>query len=535
MIKSIHIFSGNNSKKCDFTQASLNKIELNDDWLKKESFSIQIVFKNKIVSFRNHDYNWVKIDKKRIANWYAPKIIRLDNNQLVQANQNLGIWEVSKKKLNTLLWHFNPKNANPIINYDANNHKHIIQSITKTVFKESLALLFPSQQCIEVSRSKIPFSAITCFTDHCDFDTLENLIAQRHFFKKHDIKTTKGFFLNHYSKREDTASYENHHEELNKWVNDGHELTYHSLSQSIKPRAANFNDFMSFEPPIENITTWIDHGFQQYNFTQYNSEEQIKETFIDNLSKKNIKHFWNYIDSGTAINGVINQINPEHFTLNSYFQGIKHLGFKSVFSLLTKDIIFHYFNSDYGLRLYRQIAIYFKAIKRKKSLKKHFNFVINIGKLMALLLPVFVFWRSKKNEKYPLAEFTPLVFDFESNGKSFSVFQTLEMIDFKTALSKSNIDLLIEESGLFIAHTYFSAPMNYHKGKLFNNKNTIDTEVENRFLYLSEKIALKEIWNPTLSELIQYMKKIEHATFDCNEAGEIFIRKNIDLISRQIK
>ena len=164
MIKSVHIFSENNSKKCDFTQASLNRIELSNNWLKKESFSIQIEFKNKIVSFRNHDYQWVKIDKKRIANWYAPKIIRLDNDQLVQANQNLGIWEVNNKKPNTLLWHFNPKNAKPIINYDANNHKHIIQSITKNVFKESLALLFPSQHGIEVSRSKIPFSAIVKLT-----------------------------------------------------------------------------------------------------------------------------------------------------------------------------------------------------------------------------------------------------------------------------------------------------------------------------------------------------------------------------------
>ena len=535
MIKSVHIFSENNSKKCDFTQASLNRIELSNNWLKKESFSIQIEFKNKIVSFRNHDYQWVKIDKKRIANWYAPKIIRLDNDQLVQANQNLGIWEVNNKKPNTLLWHFNPKNAKPIINYDANNHKHIIQSITKNVFKESLALLFPSQHGIEVSRSKIPFSAIVCFTDHCDFDALDNLVVQRRFLKKHDIKITKGFFLNDYSKREDTASYEEHSEEIEKWLNDGHELAYHSLSQTIKPRTANFKDFMSFEPPFKNITTWIDHGYHHYNFTQFNSEAQIKDTFTDNLNKKNIKHFWNYIDSGTAIDGVINQINPEHFTLNSYFKGIKHLEFKTLVSLLTKDIIFHYYISDYGLRLYRQIGSYFKAIKRKKSIKKHFKFVINITKLIALILPVFLFWRSKKNEKYPLAEFAPVVFDYESNGKTFSVFQTIEMIDFKTALSENNIDLFIKESGLFIAHTYFSDPMKYHKGKLFQNTNSLDPEVEKRFLYLSKRIQSKEIWNPTLQELVGYLEKIKLVTFDCNADGHVYIVNNNTMLSRAVK
>lgn len=78
--------------------------------------------------------------------------------------------------------------------------KKVISTNIKIDFKTKLELLFP-KQCIEISCSKVPFSAIACFTDHCDFDTLENLKTQRTFFKKHEIKVTKGFFINHFSKK----------------------------------------------------------------------------------------------------------------------------------------------------------------------------------------------------------------------------------------------------------------------------------------------------------------------------------------------
>jgi len=69
-----------------------------------------------------------------------------------------------------------------------------VQSVSKCNFINPLALLFPLDEGIEISRSKIPFSAIACFTDHCDFDTLRNLKQQRQFFKTYNIRITKGFF-----------------------------------------------------------------------------------------------------------------------------------------------------------------------------------------------------------------------------------------------------------------------------------------------------------------------------------------------------
>jgi hypothetical protein len=535
MIKSIQLFSSQINKSLNFTQVHQHKIVFDDLANELYSFSLKIEFSQPIVLFRNHDYTWVDINQKRIANWYAPKLLKLANNQIVQANQNSGIWEVNTKKNNVLYWHFNPKNSKPIANYDRNNTKHIMQAVSQSNLDRPLALLCSNAFGIEVSRSKFPFSAIACFTDHCDFDTLNNLIQQRQFFKKHNIKVTKGFFLNHYSKREDTASVEFNRDELEVWIKDGHELAYHSLSQSLKSQDESFKDFLSFKPPFENITTWIDHGFQPYNVTLANCKDELKDHYGNYLKDRNINQLWNYIDSGTAVNGVINQINPNHFTLKAFYKGIKHLGFKMVFRLMIKDIIFHYCNDDYGLSLYRPIAKYVKTYKLKKSNIKHVYFLKNIIKLILFFIPILLFWRFKRHKVYPLSEYTPVFFEHVLNGQTFTVFQTLEMINFKRALHKDNLDLLIKEKGLFIAHTYFSAPMNYHEGKLFGEKDKINSEVEARFKYLSQKIASKDIWNPTLSELISYMQKMEHVVFDCNEDGEISIVNNNELISRQIK
>ena len=434
-----------------------------------------------------------------------------------------------------MLWHFNPINEKPVVNYDAVNATHIVQANSKIQLNEPLALLFPEKFGIELSRSKFPFSAITCFTDHCDFDTIKNLKKQRQFFKKYDIKLTKGFFLNHFSKRDGTASYQLHSEELNLWLQDGHELAYHSLSQSIKPLEESINDFVAFEPPLNTLYTWIDHGFQPYNVSLYKNYNKLISNYGNNLRQKSIKHLWNYIDSGTAVNGVINQLNPNQFTLKTYYKGVKHFGRKTALKLMIKNVIFHYFTDNEGLFLYKQVARYLKTLKRKKSRKKHFRFIAHSFKLLALLVPVFLFWRFKKNKVYPLAQYTPLVFDDSIDEQSFNVFQTIEMIDFKNALNKDNVDLLIEESGLFIAHTYFSAPMNYHQGKLFNNAGEIDNEVEDRFNYLATKITSKDIWNPTLNELIVHLKKLKNVVFDCNEKGELVVVNDANnVVFRQV-
>ncbi|WP_191859171.1 hypothetical protein [Hanstruepera ponticola] len=535
MIQSINLISGKDKQVCLFKKEHDHKITIDTLVIKEKPLTLQVIFNTNIKHVRNHDYTWSEVKKNYVANWHSPKIIKLENGQIIQANQQTGIWEINKVQSHILLWHFNPRYSKPLAQYDSNNSKRIVDGKLVVSKVTPLALLLVKDYGIEISRSKFPFSAIACFTDHCDFDTLNNLKQQREFFKKHQIKLTKGFFLNHYSKHADTANFHNHSDEYEKWIADGHELAYHALSQSIKPLSDSLNDFQNFKPPLESIKTYIDHGFQPYNLSQYYNYEQIKSDYAKKLKEAGIDTLWNYVDSGTAVRGVINQLNPNQFTLSSFTKGIANLCWKTRISMFIKNTIFHYFNNDYSLRLYRYVARYIKTFKSKKSIRKHLFFLLNGLKLIRLFIPIGLFWNTRKHNIYPLAKYSPVIFDHDVSGKTFTVFQTLEMIDFKLGLCPNNLDLLIKEHGLFIAHTYFSAPMNYHQGKLFGKVGEIDAQVEKNFSYLSQKIKSQAIWNPTLTELIGYLKQFESVKFDCDAEGNLIVLNQDDLITRKVR
>ena len=498
------------------------------------SFDIEIVFSKNITQFRNHDYMWRKCNSNFVANEFSPKIVKLENNQIVQANITAGIWEIDKNNPKVLLWRFNSELASPITNYLGNeNKKSISTAKQKFDFVENLSLLFPENEAIEISRSKYPFTAIACFTDHCDFDTPENLKIQRNFFKENQIKITKGFFLNHFSKRQDNASFQNQKEELLKWVNDGHELCYHSLSQSIKTNKESYENFREFVPPLNDIKIWIDHGYQPYNFSLFKNNNISEKDFSTILNEKKINVLWNYIDSGTATNGVINQFNKEHFTLSSFLNGNKDLSLIKKMQLLIKNTIFHYYNDENMILQYKNAASNFKKVVFQKKLKSLLPLSKDFLKLSTSMFFVFLSWKTNKNKPYTLAKYSPILFKHNISEKNFYIFQTLEMLDFKKSLSEQNIELLISEKGVFIAHTYFSVPMEYHTGKLFFSPTKIDELVAERFKFLSNKIKSNEIWNPTLTELIEYWQGFEKVILDVDTNGCVFFKKNSDLTFRR--
>lgn len=498
------------------------------------AFAIEIVFNAKIIGFRDHDYTWKDLKVDRTANEYAPKIIKLEDGNYVQANINQGIWEIGRKNPYQLLWKFNPEFSKPITEYvGATAQKRIYQASTQVAFIENPTLLFSKNGALEISRSKIPFSAIACFTDHCDFDTAQNLKLQRQLFKESKIKVTKGFFLNHFSKRSDNASYQNDKDELNLWQLDGHELCYHSLSQSIKSDEDSFLDFENFETPF-NSNVWIDHGFQPYNFTLFQKNSIDNSVYENQLCSKKINTLWNYIDSGSATKGVLNQLNTNHFTLNSFSKGIKNFSFKTRIVQLFKNIIFHYDNDEQRVRNYIDTITHTKNV----LIKRKFNSILPLIKnSIPLLKPVFqviFFWNSKKNKPYKVAKYAPLIFKHTIAEKEFYVFQTIEMVDFKKALHRQNIDSLIAEAGIFIAHTYFSVDMKHYSGKLFQSEGSFDKEVVANFHYLGSKIAENKIWNPTLSELISYFDAYSQTIISVDASGNIYLENNPSLAIRTI-
>lgn len=499
------------------------------------SFTIEIEFEIKISSFRNHDYTWQDVNSDRIANEYTPKIIKLADGNYVQANINQGIWEVHKKNPYKLIWKFNPQFSKPITQYVGSNvQKRIYQANSKVAFVATPTLLFSKIGAVEISRSKIPFSAIACFTDHCDFDTLDNLKVQRQLFSETNIKVTKGFFINHFSKRNDNASYENDKQELDLWQSNGHEMCYHSLSQSIKSDDESFSDFEKFKNPYSS-EVWIDHGYQPYNFSLFKNHPKLEASFESILKQKDIKILWNYIDSGTATTGVINQLNGNHFTLNSFLQGNKNLSTMKMMQAMIKNIVFHYLNEEKIITNYKTTAQNFKKIVFQRKLKLIPKFIKDFAILFSSIASVLLFWNSKKNNTFKLSKYTPLFFKHTILNEEFVVFQTLEMIDFSKSLQENNINLLIKEAGIFIAHTYFSDSVAYHEGKMVTKENAIEKQVAVNFKYLGLKIAENKIWNPTLSELVSYFDVIDQKVISFDENGKLVLNNNQLVPVRMIK
>lgn len=536
MITSIRLISLNSQNSFAIENTILNgknEIVLNQFLrLGENRFDVEIVFDNAIKKVRNHDFQWVNPIKGFKANELAPKVLQLGNDFFVQANCNIGIWEIKNPK--TLIWKFNPEYAAPLTNYKGKkNEKNITSAIGLDLFDKTIALLFSKKSGVEFSRSKIPFSAVACFTDHCDFDTVSNLKTQRELFKMSNIKVTKGFFLNNYSKREN-ASYEENKEELDFWKKDGHELAYHSLSQSIKSFEKSIEDFKLFSPPFNDIPVWIDHGYQPYNFSLYKEKNIDEIEYCNTLTQKNISILWNYIDSGNGTEGVINQMNTSDFTLKSYYNGIKKLPFKQRISLLIKNIMFHYYADEKKIRLYKNLAGTFKGIIKKKSFKGVFVFFKDFFSVLLPLLSVFLNWNYHKKNPYKYAKYSPIVFKHKIGQKYFYVFQTLEIIDFKTTLSKKNIQKLIEEKGVFIGHTYFSAPMKYHTGRVFREEDKVDDLVKENFLNFGISIKENKIWNPLLSEFVNYISGFEKVVLDIDNNGKIVVVESGNLIYRQI-
>ena len=65
-------------------------------------------------------------------------------------------------------------------------------------------------------------------------------------------------------------------------------------------------------------TTWIDHGFQPYNHSRFSTSGISEKEWTKWVEAAGVSVLWNYLDCGTSGAGMINQIDPEAFSLSSY-------------------------------------------------------------------------------------------------------------------------------------------------------------------------------------------------------------------------
>ncbi|AUP79546.1 hypothetical protein [Flavivirga eckloniae] len=509
------------------TNKSSNSFSLKLNEIKKgqqvEEISVILKFSSPIAQYRSPQYTWEKIKKREISiNYHSPKIIVLDDGTHVISSRNIGAWVI--KDSYTIEWLLRSPTLTPFFQYNKTGGR-----VFNTLFNTEnfdLELLFTKGEVPEFSRSKIPFKPIICFTDHCDFDDNDKLNKQLHFFKENGVTVSKGFFLNHFSKRKENSSYERDSELIKRFDQNGHELFYHALSQSLREKQDSIQEFKDFTPPPElTVRTYVDHGYQVYNFTKRQETGLTDSQWANIMERKGIQNLWTYLDSGTAMNGIINQLNPSHFSLGRV---IKFNGFN--LKLITRTQLFFCGREDMLLK-YRKIAQLAKQVISKKTTKKIVTLLINISYVINFMIRSIIFDR-KKAFKY--ATHSPFVFEAIIEGKTFHLFQTVEVTNFEDTFSPRNIDLLIKESGAIIAHCYFASPLAHQKGKLFQ-EGEISPKNQSNFKYLKEKIESNDVWNPTISELINFSKEITDLKFYWDNEKQKIQVNNLNVPIRYIQ
>ena len=490
---------------------------------------LEIDFGQPILKWRNFDYQWADCNNHRrlIANYYSPKIVQLNDGQFIVANKTLGCWEFESNHPNQLNWVIYHPDLNPIIQYDGQDRR-VFQANKLSSYAIDLKLLLTKGSVEEWSRSPIPFSATVCFTDHCDYDSLLLLKKQRQFFKDNGIKVTKGFFQYHHSKRDFNTSFDKPEEvlEYQAWVQDGHELAYHSLSQTKKEGDLPFRDFENFGNHAFSLTTtWIDHGYQPYNFTLVERTNRISVSdWIQFIKLKGVNVLWSYVDSGESNSGIINQINPNHFSLDQILK----------LQIPTSEKIrlyLFYFTDENTLVSYRKLSAELKRFIKNKSLSALGSFVKHGLTLSKKIIPLITKMGLDKNRIPHFAKYGPTIFKIYQNTPSeVSVFQTVAVKDYAKTFSDNNLATLIGESGVCIAHTYFAFLEDHHAGRLFKDENGEVLPQNNLcFKTLGQLIIENKIWNPVFKEMVEYYNQFEKLEYILDDYNNIIL--NLETIN----
>jgi hypothetical protein len=523
-------------KKIAFThsvEAHFNEIsiEFNEPVLLTD-LSISISFDQKILAWRNFDYTWTDCSKDRFSNYYSPKILKLEDGTKVVGGITEGIWHFEKNHPEKLTWSIVEPWATPVFQYGEKNIRNFVN--TPRLFSDKLTLrVYNTKNNVEEwSRSPLPFAGTICFTDHCDFDTLGLLKKQREVFKNNNIKVTKGIFQYHYSKRGDNCSLDKPEEleEYKKWVEDGHQLAYHSITQTKKPGSEPFEDFEKFGLTIADTDTWIDHGYQPYNFTQIanNPSKFNEERWIRHIKNKGVNCLWSYLDSGETARGIINQLNPESFRYEKLYNSVSKASMKVKVSERIRLFLFYFTNEDKLLK-YRNLSSNIKNFAKAKNIMHVFSMMKLLPALSGSISNALAPGSEIRNAIPRFSKWCPALFKIKvGTPDEITFFQTVAVKDYPGTFSEENLSTLMKEGGLCIAHTYFAFLENHHQGRMFKDKQgNMSNDVVNTFQQIGSKISSGEIWNPTFSELAKYYDLFRFLEYEFNESdGSLKLKSN---------
>lgn len=175
-----------------------------------------------------------------------------------------------------------------------------------------------------------------------------------------------------------------------------------------------------------------------------------------------------------------------------------------------------------SIYIYRQFAGSIKKLIQKPDSNVFIDVISKISPIIRIFINNFDKWFLKSHEPTINAKYAPVIFSF-SPDLPVRIFQTLAIKNFLSAFSEKSLHNFVNEAGICIAHTYLASMERHHKGRLFLNMNgDISEGIDKAWTRLSDLVHSRKIWNPTLSELVEWVNKFEKIHFELSESGNVF-------------
>ena len=379
---------------------------------------------------------------------------------------------------------------------------------------------------------RYPGGKLSCLviTDHADWDTTEKLrvlYSDTNGVSATRIKMTKSVFFGTVGFETPDKSFQPHGLDVPAFAavvaklhECGHEVCPHSIvvrqpSNGRHQSRTSIARALDFFAQTYTSGTWIDHGLtEQFNYSQLGWDSKGESYLLDLLRQRGFNNLWSYYD---ALRYPLQNINlltaPD--TSRDYLRAALRKAFKRElwYSANYAKLAAELRIDPNGKRQIGQLTEFIKIIfshdfKTMAKVNKLLHRIPKLAKaLMALPYSLVAGGDCRIDALFPAI--------YCERGLSLGQIANGDLVLFASCLvnniddSWCHLQTLVNEHGIHIAHTYLCKTDLRYGSSALERKNgewAISESFSEFLTEIDERIARKEIWNPTMKDCADYFK-----------------------------
>jgi len=363
------------------------------------------------------------------------------------------------------------------------------------------------------------FKAALSFTDHADYDStdrLEGIFFGKGGLCEHNIRITKSIFVNS-KKADNSLASERFYKLIKRLAEHGNEIAAHSTRFLPAKRDAVESDLPTLSP--FSPTTWIDHSYANpVSICVNGAQEGTSGYILDLLAQFGYQQIWAYVDiSSDPPTGNLNMLNPEGTRPFDYFKRAMAEVVKRKFwlaRLYFQQCVRWAIGYNFLFSVSRVVRLTFKI----RSLWQLRIYLQSLGILVGFCLNPLKLVRVIKGffRQNPIAEAGTVFYTHSRVAidatEPFTLFTSILINNYSDAFSPSNVDKLIKERGIHIAHTYLACTRSNYRDKAWELRKgqfCISKGFESNCRYMAKKMQEGALWIVPISELANFYRSLK--------------------------